>query len=67
MGKPYFYFNFQNKRTVQMGRRRERITTASDLAGMMYMPYLEYDALFRELAIRLPAFLVDRGLAKAAE
>lgn len=67
MGKPYFYFNYQNKRTVQIGRHRERIATASDLAGMMYMPYREYDSLFRELAIRLPAFLVDRGLAQVTE
>lgn len=32
LNKPYFYFNYQNKRTVQIGRSRERITTASDLA-----------------------------------
>jgi len=67
LGKPYFYFNYENKRTIQIGRRRERITTASDLAGMLYMPYREYDALFREFAVRLPLFLVDRGLAKAVE
>ena len=67
MGKPHFYFNYENKRTIQMGRRRERIHTASDLAGMLYMPYREYDILFREFAIRLPLFLLDRGLAKTAE
>jgi len=67
LGKPYFYFNYENKRTIQIGRRRERIRTASDLAGMLYMPYTEYDALFREFAVRLPLFLVDRGLAKSAE
>jgi hypothetical protein len=66
MGKPHFYFNYENKRTIQVGRRRERIRTASDLAGMLYMPYQEYDVLFREFAIRLPLFLLDRGLARMA-
>lgn len=38
IGKPYFYFNYVDKRTVQIGSKREKITTASDLAGMLYMP-----------------------------
>ena len=67
LGKPHFYFNYENKRTIQIGKRRERIKTASDLAGMLYMPYREYDALFREFAVRLPLFLLDRGFAKAVE
>lgn len=64
LGKPYFYFNYTNKRTMQIGNKRERITTASDLAGMLYMPYREYDILLREFAVRLPHFLCDRRLAR---
>jgi hypothetical protein len=64
LGKPYFYFNYSDKRTVQIGRKREKITTASDLAGMLYMPYREYDVLLREFAVRLPLFLCDRWFAK---
>lgn len=67
MGKPHFYFNYENKRTIRIGKRWEKITTSSDLAGMLYMPYREYDQLFREFAVRLPLFLLDRGLAKAVE
>jgi hypothetical protein len=67
MGKPHFYFNYENKRTILIDGRRERITTASDLAGMLYMPYREYDSLFREFAVRLPLFLIDRDLAKTVE
>jgi hypothetical protein len=67
MGKPHFYFNFENKRKVMIGKRSERIRTASDLAGMLYMPYREYDSLFREFAVRLPLFMLDRGLATALE
>jgi hypothetical protein len=67
LGKLHFYFNYENKRTVQVGRGRERITTASDLAGMLYMPYREYDVLFREFAVRLPLFLRDRRFAKTAK
>jgi hypothetical protein len=67
LDKPHFYFNYQNKRTIMIGKRRERISTASDLAGMLYMPYQEYDALFREFAVRLPLFLLDRGLAEVVE
>jgi hypothetical protein len=67
LGKPHFYFNYENKHTIRIGNRRERIETASDLAGMLYMPYTEYDALFREFAVRLPLFLLDRGLATAVE
>lgn len=67
LDKPYFYFNYENKRTILIGGNRERITTASDLAGMLYMPYVEYAALFREFAVRLPLFLIDRGLANAVE
>lgn len=64
LGKPHFYFNYEDKRTVQIGSKRERITTASDLAGMLYMPYREYDVLLREFAVRLPLFLCDRGFAR---
>ena len=64
LGRPYFYFNYENKRTVRMGRRQEQITTASDLAGMLYLPYKAYEELFREFALRLPGFLRDRKLAR---
>jgi hypothetical protein len=64
LGKPYFYFNYTDKRMVRIGSKEERITTASDLAGMLYMPYREYDVLLREFAVRLPQFLCDRRLAK---
>jgi len=67
LAKPHFYFNYENKHTILVGKRRERIRTASDLAGMLYMPYREYDILFREFAVRLPLFLLDRGLATAFE
>jgi hypothetical protein len=67
LGKPHFYFNYTDKRTILIDGRRERITTATDLAGMLYMPYREYDALFREFAVRLPLFLLDRHLAEATE
>lgn len=62
--KPYFYFNYSDKRMVQIGSKRENITTASDLAGMLYMPYRDYSVLLREFAVRLPLFLCDRGFAK---
>ena len=64
MRKPYFYFNYGNKRTVKINNRHEPITTASDLAGMLYLPYTSYRGLFVEFARRLPGFLVDRSLAK---
>ena len=67
LGKPYFYFNYADKRMVQIGSKREKITTASDLAGMLYMPYREYDVLLREFAIRLPLFLCDRRVRKERE
>ncbi len=63
MGRPYFYFNYTNKRGVQIGRRKEAITTASDLVGMLCLPYSSYRELFVQFARRLPAFLVDRHLA----
>jgi hypothetical protein len=66
LAKPYFYFNYSDKRTVQIGSKREKITTASDLAGMLYMPYREYHVLLREFAVRLPLFLCDRRFAKLA-
>jgi hypothetical protein len=34
---------------------------------MLFMPYREYDDLFREFAVRLPLFLLDRGLAETVE
>jgi len=64
MRKPYFYFNYGKKRTVKINNRHEPITTASDLAGMLYQPYTSYRGLFVEFARRLPGFLVDRSLAK---
>lgn len=64
MAKPYFYFNYGNKRTVKIKNRHERITTASDLAGMLYLPYTSYRGLLVDFARRLPGFLVDRSLAK---
>ena len=64
MRKPYFYFNYGNKRTVKINNRHEPITTASDLAGMLYLPYTSYRRLFVEFARRLPGFLVDRSMAK---
>lgn len=62
--RPYFYLNYQNKHTVQLGRRSEAIQTPSDLAGMLYLPYAAYEDLFRQFAARLPGFLLDRGLAR---
>lgn len=64
LGRPYFYFNYSDKRTVQIDGKREKITTASDLAGMLYMPYREYDVLLREFAVRLPLFMCDKGFAR---
>ena len=64
MRKPYFYFNYGQKRTVRIGNRYEPITTASDLAGMLYLPYTSYRGLFVDFARRLPGFLMDRSLAK---
>jgi hypothetical protein len=64
MSKPYFYFNYGNKRTVRIGNRHEPITTASDLAGMLYVPYTNYRGVFVEFARRLPGFLVDRSMAQ---
>src|ERR1017187_6995094 len=61
-GKPYFYLNYQKKRKVAIARRKEVITTASDLAGMLYMPYTSYEDVCLELAMRLPGFLVHRKL-----
>jgi len=64
MRKPYFYFNYGKKRTVRVNNRNEPITTASDLAGMLYLPYSTYQGLFVEFARRLPGFLFDRALAE---
>ena len=63
LGKPHFYFNYENKRTVRIGKRCKRITTAGNLARMLFIPYEEHDALFREFAVRLPLFLCDRHFA----
>ena len=63
MQKPYFYFNYGKKRTVRIANRHEPITTASDLAGMLYLRYASYRPLFVEFARRLPGFLVDRSMA----
>jgi len=62
IGKPYFYLNYRKKRKVAIARRKEVITTASDLAGMLYIPYTSYEDVCLELAMRLPGFLVDRNL-----
>lgn len=64
MRKPYFYFNYGKKRTVKINNRHEPITTASDLAGMLCLPYTSYRGVFVEFARRLPGFLLDRSLAK---
>jgi hypothetical protein len=64
MRKPYFYFNYGKKRTVKINNRHEPISTASDLAGMPYLPYNSYRGLFIEFARRLPGFLVDRAMAR---
>jgi hypothetical protein len=64
MRRPYFYFNYGKKRTVKINNRNEPITTASDLAGMLYLPYSSYRGLFVEFARRLPGFLVDRSMAQ---
>jgi hypothetical protein len=64
MRKPYFYFNYGKKRTVKINNRHEPITTASDLSGMLYLPYTSYRGLVVEFARRLPGFLLDRSLAK---
>jgi hypothetical protein len=64
MRRPYFYFNYGKKRTVKINNRNEPITTASDLAGMLHLPYTDYRGLFVEFARRLPGFLVDRNLAR---
>jgi len=64
MRRPYFYFNYGNKRTVKINNKPEPITTASDLAGMLYLPYTTYRGLFVEFARRLPGFLLDRSLAR---
>ena len=58
-GKPYFYLNYQKKRKIAIARRKEVITTANDLAGVLYMPYTSYEDVCLELAMRLPGFLVD--------
>jgi len=57
MRKPYFYFNYGKKRTIKINNRHEPITTASDLAGMLYLPYTSYRGLFVEFACRLPVSL----------
>jgi Predicted nucleotide-binding protein containing TIR-like domain len=64
MRKPHFYFNYGKKRAVKINNRHEPITTASDLAGMLYLRYTSYRGLFVEFARRLPGFLVDRSLAQ---
>ena len=62
IGKPYFYLNYQKKPKVAVARRKEVITTASDLAGMLSMPYTSYEDICLELAMRLPGFLLNRNL-----
>jgi len=42
-----------------VARRKEVITTANDLAGMLYTPYTSYEDVGLELAMRLPGFLID--------
>ena len=66
MGRPYSYFNYGDKRTVRINKRQEPITTATDLAGMLHLPYTSYRGLFVEFARRLPGFLVNRSLAEEA-
>ena len=64
MNKPYFYLNYHKKRTVTIRRQKERITTPSDPAGMLYVPYSASQDLARELAMRLPGFLVNRRFVR---
>lgn len=64
LGKPYFCFSAQKKRSVVTKRKQEPIGIPSDLAGMLNMPYERYETLFLEFALRLPAFLLDRRFAK---
>lgn len=52
LSKPHLYFNYGNNRTVKIDNRHEPITTASDLAGMLYPPYTSYRGLFVEFARR---------------
>jgi hypothetical protein len=66
MERPYLYFAFQKKRTVNVGRKAERITVPSDLAGVLYLPYSSYEQLFADFSMRLPGFLRDRRLTSAA-
>lgn len=60
------YLNYRKKRKIAIARRKEVITTASDLAGMLYMPYTSYEEVCVELAMRLPGFRVDRKLLREA-
>ena len=48
---------------MRSGRRQEKIEIPSDLAGLLRLEYSSYEDLFRQFAMRLPAFLQDRGLA----
>lgn len=63
LGRPYFYFSFLRKRRVKVKGMEQKVEIPSDLDGMLRMPYENYEDLFTEFAIRLPAFLQDRKLA----
>ena len=62
-GHPYFHLSFNKKRTVKIGRRRERIEVPSDFAGLLRLNYSDYEDLFLQFAMKFPVFLQDRGLA----
>ena len=65
-GHSYFHLSFNKKRTVKIGRRREEIEVPSDFAGLLRLNYSNYEDLFLQFAIKLPAFLKDRGLARSS-
>ena len=62
-GHPYFHLSYNKKRTVKIGRRRERIEVPSDFAGLLRLNYSDYEDLFLQFAMKFPVFLQDRGLA----
>jgi len=64
----YSDFNYGNKRTVKIHNRHEPITTASDLAGMLYLPYTSYRSLrgIRAPPPRIPCRSVTGQVAPPA-
>lgn len=64
LGRSYVYFSYKNKRTIKIGNRHQTIHVPSDLAEVFRLEYSDYRDLFAQFAVRLPGFLVDRGLAE---